>query len=298
MTTTTDDREGAGAQLIELLDLERLEDNLFRGRPGPGAHVFGGQVLGQAIIAAARTVDHHRLHSLHAYFLRPGDSARPILFEVDRIRDGGSFASRRVVGIQHGRGIFSMSSSHQRPEEGVSHQSSMPAVAPPDGLATDRDFYDRLAQADPSIHRFAFRFAAVDSRQVEGIRNLPRNDRSAHPPRKHTWVRVQGTLPDRPELHDALLGYLSDLDFMSVALLPHGPRFGELMLQGASLDHSLWLHRPFRADEWLLFEKHSSSAAGGRGFVRGSFFDSAGALVASAAQECLMRVRPRGRGPG
>lgn len=290
--------------LIELLILEPVERDLFRAQHGPGTHVFGGQVMAQAMIAAAQTVDTLRLHSIHAYFLRAGDSTRPILFEVDRIRDGRSFCTRRVVGIQSGRAIFSLSASFQSPEDGFSHQFEMPDVAAPEQLSQDLDHYRRLARTDPRFQRFLFRFGVIDSRQVEGIQMFPRDGRDPLPPRKNTWMRLKGRPEESPveiggrtlateHVHAALLAYLSDMDFLAVALLPHGPALERDDVQVASLDHTMWFHRPFRVDEWLLFAKESISASGSRGTVRGQFFDQEGNLVASTMQECLMRLRPK-----
>ncbi|MEE4360495.1 MAG: acyl-CoA thioesterase II [Pseudomonadales bacterium] len=280
------------ADIIDLLTVERIETNLYRGRNDARVpHVFGGQVLAQAIAAANATVDGGRdLHSMHAYFLRAGDWNRPVLYEVDRIRDGRSFTTRRVKAIQHGRAILSLSGSWQAPETGLSHAARMPDVPGPDGLALDRDRYARLAKRHPRVRGFAFRYDAIDSRQVEGFLMT---DPTPRAPLKHTWMRTVDRLPDDPRLHQALLAYLSDMDFMSTSLLPHGatPAAGAA-IQGASLDHSLWFHRPLRVDEWLLFAKESPTAGGARGFVRGSFFTEAGELVASAMQECLIRPRP------
>jgi acyl-CoA thioesterase-2 len=275
------------SKIVDLLDVERIEENLYRGENHPTEHVFGGQVLAQAIASAYRTVDEvHQLHSLHAYFLRAGDWQKPILYDVDRIRDGRSFTTRRVVAIQHGRAIFNMASSWQKREEGLSHASPMPDVPPPEALRSDREIYSEWAKKYPEFGRFSFRFEAIDSHQVERI---SLNDASTHPPFRHTWLKTADTLPDDPEVHLAMLGYMSDLDFMSTSMLPHGRHKMRESVRGASLDHSLWFHRPFRADEWLLFAKESPNASGARGFVRGQFFNRAGDLVATAAQECLIR---------
>ena len=290
--------------LIQLLSMERVERNIFRAQHGPGSHVFGGQVMAQAMIAAAHTTEDRCLHSIHAYFLRAGDSTRPILFEVDRIRDGRSFCTRRVVGIQSGRAIFSLSASFQSREDGFSHQQPMPEVTAPDELPEDLDHYRLLAKADPRFERFLFRFDIIDSRQVEGIQMFPRDGREPLPPHKNTWMRLKATVADSPvaiggrsladeHVHSALLAYLSDMDFLAVALLPHGPALGEHAVQVASLDHTMWFHRPVRVDEWLLFSKESVAASGSRGMVRGQFFDQQGRLVASTIQECLMRLRPK-----
>ncbi len=279
------------AEILRLLDVEKIEENLYRGHNDPNSHhVFGGQVLAQAIASAYRTIEPERmLHSLHAYFLRPGDWNLPVLYDVDRIRDGRSFTTRRVVAIQHGRAIFNLSSSWQVAEEGLEHAVSMPEVPGPEDLVSDRDRYAEIAKKHPEVKRFAFRFDAIDSRQVEG---LLMTEGGRHAPFKHTWIRAAEPLPDNPEVHLCLLAYMSDMDFMSTALLPHDRRPGpDSGIQGASLDHALWFHRPFRADEWLLFAKESPSSSGARGFVRGSFFDRAGNLVASTMQECLIRVR-------
>lgn len=278
------------AEILRLLDVEKIEENLYRGRNDPNTpHVFGGQVLAQGIASAFRTIEAGRsLHSIHAYFLRPGDWNQPVLYDVDRIRDGRSFTTRRVVAIQHGRPILNMSSSWQKAEDGLEHASTMPDVADPDTLVPDRELYAKIAKRHPEVKRFAFRFDAIDSRQVEGILMF---DPKPRPPVKHTWVRTVDPLPDEPEVHLCMLAYISDMDFMSTSLLPHGRGPGGGRIQGASLDHALWFHRPFRADEWLLFAKESPSASGARGFVRGSFFDRQGRLVASAMQECLIRPR-------
>ena len=274
-------------EILQLLDVERIERNLYRGRNHRTEHVFGGQVLAQAIAAGFRTVeaDHH-LHSIHAYFLRAGDCRVPILYQVDRIRDGRSFSTRRVVAIQHGRAIFNMSSSWQKREEGLVHALPMPDVPPPEMLRGDREVFRELSASDPDVGRFAFRFEAIDSRQVEGLSFL---EEDPQPPYRHTWLRTRDRLPDDPEVHLAVLAYMSDLDFMSTAMLPHGRRRMRESVQGASLDHSLWFHQPFRADDWLLFAKESPHAGGARGFVRGRFFTRDGELVATAAQECLIR---------
>ncbi|MCX7063729.1 MAG: acyl-CoA thioesterase II [Proteobacteria bacterium] len=279
--------------ILDLLDVERIEENLYRGRNAADSeHVFGGQVLAQAIAAANRTIDAGRqLHSIHAYFLRPGDWNVPILYQVDRIRDGRSFTTRRIAAIQHGRAIFSMSSSWQKDEAGLEHSVPMPDVPSPESLRSDRDAYAEIAKSRPEVKRFAYRFDAIDSRQVE---HILMGNTDAHPPYKHTWLKTRDPLPDNPEVHLCMLAYMSDLDFMSTSMLPHGrsPSGGaDRSFQGASLDHALWFHRPFRADEWLLFAKSSPSASGARGFVRGQFFNARGELVATAAQECLIRIR-------
>ena len=278
-------------EILDILDIETIERNLYRGRNHNTEHVFGGQVLAQALAAAYRTVDvPHALHSLHAYFLRAGDWKVPILYEVDRIRDGRSFTTRRVAAIQHGRAIFTLSCSWQKFEEGLEHAQPMPDVPPPESLRGDLEAYEALAEQYPEMSRFSFRFKAIESRQVERILMT---DSHAHPPFKHTWLRARDPLPDDPEVHLALLAYMSDLDFMSTSMQPHRDKMDRASMRGASLDHSIWLHRPFRADEWLLFAKESPSASGARGFVRGHFFSRSGQLVATAAQEAL--IRPIGK---
>ncbi|MEM7000640.1 MAG: acyl-CoA thioesterase II [Pseudomonadota bacterium] len=277
-------------EIIDILNVERIEQNLYRGQNHNTEHVFGGQVLAQALAAAYRTVEApHHLHSLHAFFLRAGDWQTPILYEVDRIRDGRSFTTRRVAAIQHGRAIFTLACSWHKteaPEAGFDHAQPMPNVPPPDALRGDREAYAALSKKFPEMARFSFRFEAIDSRQVQRILMT---DRSDHPPFKHTWLKTRDPLPDDPEVHLAVLAYMSDLDFMSTSTLPHRQVLPREHMRGASLDHSMWFHRPFRADEWLLFAKESPNAGGARGFVRGHFFNQAGELVATAAQECLIR---------
>ncbi len=277
--------------IIELLDVEKIEENLFRGQNLPDIpHVFGGQVLAQAIAAADRTLEEsRRLHSLHAYFLRPGDWKAKTLYQVDRIRDGKSFTTRRVAAIQHGRAIFSMSASWHTEEAGLEHTTPMPDVPSPLSLRSQQEALAEIVKANPEMAKQSERFSAIDIRQVESYQ-LASNER--HPPYRHTWVKAADRLPDDPELHVCLLAYISDMDFMGTSMLPHGRGFGpDRRIQGASLDHAMWLHRDFRADEWLLFAKSSPSAYGARGFVRGQFFNEKGELVATAAQECLIRQR-------
>ncbi len=278
-------------EILNILNVEPIEKNLYRGQNHNTEHVFGGQVLAQALASAYRTIEaDHQLHSLHAYFLRAGDWKIPILYEVDRIRDGRSFSTRRVAAIQHGRAIFSLSCSWQKAETGLTHSQPMPDVPPPESLRGDLEAYREFAEVRPETARFSFRFEAIDSRQVERILMT---DSSEHPPFKHTWLKARDPLPDNPEVHLALLAYMSDLDFMSTSMLPHGRNAIRESVRGASLDHSLWFHRPFRADDWLLFAKESPNANGARGFVRGHFFNRGGELVATAAQECL--IRPLGK---
>lgn len=287
--TTAAEMHPVLAEIVELLDVECIEENLYRGQNHQTEHVFGGQVLAQAMTAAYRTVDSRlSVHSLHSYFLRAGDWKTPILFEVDRVRDGRSFATRRVVAIQHGRAIFNLSCSWHVVEDGLEHDPPMPDVPPPEALRSDKEVFEELARTQPEVNRYRFRFNAIDSRHAENIRFT---DSESHPPTKHSWMRTAAKLPDNDELHLGLLCYMSDMDFMSTSRQPHDTT--DIELQGASLDHAMWFHRPFRADEWMLFAKESPSAAGARGFVRGHFFSEAGELLATAAQECLIRPRPK-----
>jgi len=280
------------AELVELLALERLEANLFRGQSqdlGWG-QVFGGQVLGQALSAAVQTVDETRaVHSLHGYFMRPGDASKPIVYDVDRIRDGKSFTTRRVVAIQNGRAIFNLSASLQRTESGYEHQSELPEVPGPDGLLTDRERWRRTLDRIPE----AFHARALAERPIEIVHVDPVDPLTpeAKPPRSDIWVRAAGELPDDSALHAYLLAYCSDFSFVGTAMRPHALSWLDPRMQVASLDHAMWFHRPFRVDDWLLHSMESPSASGGRGLVRGQFFTRAGELVASTAQEGLIRHR-------
>ena len=272
--------------LITLLKLERIERNIFRGesRDIGSAQVFGGQVLGQALSAAQHTVDDRVVHSLHAYFLRRGDMQAPIVYEVDRARDGGSFSSRRVVAIQHGRPILNLAASFQDPEPGVEHQSTMPDVPGPADCEDILQAESILIQKMPEkmrrhmADRRAFEMRPVAQPQAAGgaIKNV--------------WIRSVDTLPNDPTLHQNLLAYASDYELLGAATIPHDMPFGEGRVIMASLDHALWFHREFRIDEWLLYAIDSPNASGARGLSRGQFFDQAGKLVASAAQEGLIRV--------
>ena len=282
---------GAIDALLSILDLEPLEHNLFRGRsPQVGwQRVFGGQVVGQALVAAARTVEGRIAHSLHGYFLRPGDPAVPILYEVDRIRDGRSFTTRRVVAIQHGKAIFSMAVSFQAEESGLDHQIAMPAVPQPEDLPSESDISRLYLEGAPEpVRRYWERERPIELRPVDLRHYL---GREALEPSQNVWVRATGKLPDDPEIHRCVLAYASDMTLLDTALFAHGRMVFDPDLQAASLDHALWFHRPFRADEWLLYAEDSPSASGGRGFNRGNLFSRDGRLVASVAQEGLIRVR-------
>ncbi|OYX06244.1 MAG: acyl-CoA thioesterase II [Rhizobiales bacterium 32-66-8] len=282
--------------LLDILDLEPLEINLFRGRSGSpgGGRVFGGQVIGQALVAAQRTVEPERIaHSLHGYFLLGGDPRVPIIYEVDRIRDGKSFTTRRVKAIQHGQAIFSMSVSFQVQEEGLFHQIPMPDVPMPEDLPSDEVWREKLLARFPGASKrdwMALRPLEVKPTSFEApyIADL------TNPARPAIWVRARSALPDSLPIQQAVLAYASDLSLLQAALVPHGRSVFDPDLQVASLDHALWFHRAFRADEWLLYIQESPAAGGARGFCRGELFTRDGVLVASAAQEGLMRrVTPR-----
>ena len=283
------------ADLLSLLELERLEDNFFRGesRDIGSKRVFGGQVLGQALSAASYTVDNREVHSLHAYFLRAGDVGAPILYEVDRARDGRSFSNRRVVAVQHGRPIFNMTASFQIPEAGIDHQARRPDVPPPDQLAELRDVPAASMQNVPQkMRRYVKRERPIEMRPVEPVDLLSRAPRE---PVRHVWVRTVDTLPDDPNLHRNLLAYVSDYQLVGTTMLPHGIGWEQDNVQMASLDHAMWFHRPFRADRWLLYSMESPNASGARGLATGRFFDEDGTLVASTAQEGLIRIWPQRR---
>ena len=276
---------------MSILDLEQLEHNLFRGlSPQVGwQRVFGGQVIGQALVAAARTVGGRTVHSLHAYFMRPGDPAVPIIYEVDRIRDGHSFTTRRVVAIQHGAAIFTMSASFQVEETGLDHQAKMPDVPPPEDLPSETELQEAyLHHAPEGVRRYWQRPRPLELRPVD-LRHFLSRD--ALDPVQNVWVRTTGPLPDDPDIHRCVLAYASDMTLLDTALFAHGRMIFDPDLQAASLDHALWFHRPFRADQWLLYAEDSPSASGSRGLTRGSLFTREGVLVASVAQEGLIRVR-------
>jgi acyl-CoA thioesterase-2 len=276
--------------LIALLKLERIEDNIFRGdsRDIGSAQVFGGQVLGQALSAAQHTVEGRVAHSLHAYFLRRGDMNAPIIYEVDRARDGGSFSMRRVVAIQHGRPIFNLAASFQEPEPGLTHQSDKPDVPGPEGLRDLADIAgERIDRLPEKLRRFMTDKRPFEFRPVE----LPSLDATAPAaPAKHVWIRAVDKLADDHALHQNLLAYVSDFELLGTATLPHGLPFGQGKVIMASLDHALWFHREFRMDEWLLYAMDSPNAAGARGFARGQLYTEDGTLIASTTQEGLMRV--------
>jgi acyl-CoA thioesterase-2 len=279
------------ADLLRLLELEQLEVNLFRGesRDVGAPHVFGGQVLGQALSAAAATVEGRVVHSLHAYFLRRGDCNAPIVYQVDRSLDGHSFANRRVVAIQHGEQIFNMTASFQVSEGGFDHQIPMPEVPPPEQLAPSTvPAAAVLARLPERVRRFfeqprPFEFRGVQ--KIDFLNPLP------GPPERQVWLRSVGPLPADEMLHRRLLAYVSDFFLLDTATLPHGTSFLQPSVLLATIDHALWFHRPLRVDDWLLYVMESPSASGARGFVRASVFARDGRLVASAAQEGLVRPR-------
>ena len=278
-------------ELLTLMQLERLEDNLFRGasRDIGTKRVFGGQVLAQALLAASYTVENRLAHSLHAYFLRAGDHDAPIVYDVDRSRDGRSFTSRRVVAIQHGRPIFTLAASFQVAEEGLDHQFEMPEAPSPDelepiGILPPEEF-DHMPK---NMQRWLDRFGPFEFRAVRGV---DPDDQAPRPPFKELWFRLHGELEDDPRLHRALLAYVSDFHLVGTATLPHGISWVDGKLMMASLDHAMWFHRDFRVDDWMLYTCDSPSTSGGRGLARGMIYDREGNLVASTAQEGVIRLR-------
>jgi acyl-CoA thioesterase II len=276
--------------LVKVMTLERLELDLFRGesRDIGSPQVFGGQVLGQALMAATATVEQRVVHSLHAYFLRRGDFNAPIVYEVDRARDGNHFSTRRIVAIQHGAQIFNMSASFQAAENGLDHQLPMPQVPPPETLA-DMPSYarDYALCLPPSVRQLLERTRPFEFRPVEPP-SFSRRQKSD--PVKHIWFRAVDRLPDDEALHHCLLAYVSDFYLLDTAMMPHGLSFTAPQLMVASIDHAMWFHRNVRVDDWLLYATDSPSASGARGFTRGSLFARDGRLVASTAQEGLLRV--------
>ena len=282
------------SELIDLLSLERLEDNLFRGqsRDIGTKYVFGGQVLGQALSAAQATMDSagepRAAHSLHAYFLRAGDIEHPIVYNVDRTRDGGSFSVRRVTAIQHGQVIFFCAASFQQEEPGVEHQMSMPEVPKPEDLAPAPAIPQEVLEKLPTkVQRWLSRMGPFEFRHI-----YPRDELnpSKRPPYQQVWFRLSEKVGDAPELHRALLAYASDFHLLGTATFPHGISYYQPNVQMASLDHALWFHRPFRADDWLLYAIDSPTAQNARGLARGLIYDRAGRLVASTVQEGMIRV--------
>ncbi len=273
--------------LVEVLDLEPIEVNIFRGvsPEEDRQRIFGGQVAGQALVAAARTVaPDRRVHSLHAYFLRAGDPKVPVLYEVERLRDGGSFTTRRVAAIQHGKVIFNLSASFQVAEEGFDHAFAMPEVPPPDDLPTMRE---RLTMAGIEMAPWIDRPRPIDIRHVDWPE--PGNARAGEPTQR-VWLRADGRLPDDPNIHACIVAWASDMTLLDTSVLPHGGLYNVDELLMASLDHAMWFHRSFRADDWLLYAQDSPNAGGGRGLSRGLVFTREGTLVATVMQEGLVRT--------
>jgi acyl-CoA thioesterase-2 len=278
--------------LVEILDLEQIEENLFRGAsPDVGwQRLFGGLVISQALAATQRTVPADRfVHSLHAYFLRPGDPAVPVVYEVDRIRDGGSFTTRRAVAIQHGKPIFALSASFQTDEPGLAHEMPMPDVTPPEDLPDSDTIYEKfLSRAPEHIRKFWLREKPVEIRPVSMTHYISA-DRLE--PRQHVWIRANGTVPDDRATAAAVLAYLSDMTLLDTSLFPHGHSVFDRSIQGASLDHAMWFHSDPDYSDWLLYTQDSPFSGGARGLSRGAIYTRSGRLVASVAQEGLIRKR-------
>jgi acyl-CoA thioesterase-2 len=277
--------------LLDLLDLEQIEVNIFRGRSPEERvqRVFGGQVAAQALVAAGRTVPPDRpVHSLHSYFIRPGDPSVPLVYEVDQVRDGRSFTTRRVTAVQHGRPIFTLSASFHHAEPGPVHQDTMPEVPPPDEVTRDVDRLLGIFGDLPAL----VKESPVDLRTVGPLSVQALRDPSLRTTRNLVWLRLDGELPDDPLLHVCLMTYVSDMTLLDTVLLGHGLSFWDGTTSGASLDHAMWFHRPFRADEWLLYAQDSPVAYGARGLARGEVFTQNGDLVVSVVQEGLIRTGP------
>ncbi|MBP0952156.1 acyl-CoA thioesterase II [Pseudomonas alliivorans] len=278
--------------LVELLTLEPIEENLFRGRSQDLGfrQLFGGQVLGQSLSAASQTVEEDRhVHSLHGYFLRPGDAGLPVVYQVDRVRDGGSFSTRRVTAIQKGKPIFTCSASFQYDEEGFEHQAAMPQIVGPENLPSELELMQQRAHLIPeAVHDKFLRPKPIEFRPVTA--EDPYNPQPGEPV-KYVWFRADGTLNDAPALHKYMLAYASDFNLLTTSLKPHAKTVWQRDMQVASLDHSLWFHNDLRADDWLLYAMDSPWAGNSRGFSRGSIFNRAGQLVASVSQEGLIRQR-------
>jgi acyl-CoA thioesterase-2 len=278
-------------QLLAILNLETLEQNLFRGlSPQVGwQRVFGGQVIGQALVAAYRTIEDRAAHSLHAYFLRAGDPKVPIIYEVDRIRDGGSFSTRRVVAIQHGQAIFSMAASFHKHEEGLTHQAKMPDVPQPEALPSEAELKEHLVGRLPEpLKAYWQHERPIEIRPVDLSRYTSPGKRTAS---QQVWIKATGELGDNLACNQCVLAYASDFTLLDTALIAHGRFVFDPTLMLASLDHAIWFHRPFRIDDWLLYSQDSPSSAGARAFCRGTLFTRSGELVASTAQEGLVRER-------
>lgn len=278
--------------LLDLLDLEKIEEGIYRGQSEDLGlrQVFGGQVVGQALYAAKQTVPLERnIHSFHSYFLRPGDSSQPIIYDVENLRDGNSFSARRVKAVQHGKPIFYMTASFQTAEEGFEHQNVMPEVPAPESLKSESEIANSMAHLIPESVREKFTCEKpLEMRPVTFHNPLMG---TVEEPIRNVWFKANGEMPDDPRIHQYLLGYASDFNFLPTALQPHGKGFLEPGMQVATIDHSMWFHRPFRLDDWLLYAVESTSASGARGFVRGQFYNRAGELIASTEQEGVIRQR-------
>lgn len=280
--------------LLDLLDLEKIEEDIFRGRSARTSwqRVFGGQTIAQALVAAQRTVEPTRLaHSLHGYFMLGGDPNAPIVYLVDRIRDGGSFTTRRVVATQHGQAIFSLEASFQKPETGLDHQVGMPEVPQPEELASQREITAMLGRSVPEpIRRFWERERPVEIKPVI-VEHYTSREKLA--PVQHVWVRFAATPPDDPPLHRALLSYMSDMTLLDTSTFAHGRVIFDQDIQAASLDHAMWFHRDHPLDDWILYTQDSPSTSSSRGFTRGALYARDGTLIASVAQEGLIRLRQK-----
>jgi acyl-CoA thioesterase-2 len=284
-------------KILSILDLEKIEENLYRGTSPDVTwqRVFGGQVIGQALVAATRTVMDFQSHSLHAYFLRPGDPKVPIIYNVDRQRDGKSFATRLVVAIQHGRPIFNMSVSFHKEEGGLTHQFDMPDVPPPEDLPTERETRAKVAPLLPEKFRKYFtRDRGIEIRAVEQVDWANPKKRQ---PIQHFWIKANGPMPEDADINKCVLAYASDMTLLDTCIAPHGVTFIDPRLQAASLDHAMWFHRPFMADQWMLYTQDTPSAGGARGLNRGSIFTRDGTLIASVAQEGLIRMHEEAAEP-
>lgn len=281
-------------ELMAILDLERIEKNIFRGvSPQVGwQRVFGGLVISQALVAACRTVDGRFPHSLHCYFILPGDPSAPIVYQVERVRDGASFSTRRCAAVQHGKTIFVLSASFQVEEPGLDHSRPMPDVPAPESLPGLEALLGTFGRKIPEgVRKYFERERPIELRPVDMGRFAPENYGKPRPAVQRIWMRAAGPLPDDPLIHQAVLAYLSDMTLLDTALITHGRTVFDGSLQVASLDHALWFHRPFRADEWMLYDQESPNASGARGLCRGSLYTRDGALVATVMQEGLIRQR-------
>ncbi len=278
-------------KLLDLLSLEKIEEGIFRGQSEDLGlrQVFGGQVVGQAICAAKQTVPDERIaHSFHSYFLRPGNSSKPIIYDVETLRDGTSFSARRVSAIQNGKPIFYMTASFQRQETGFEHQNTMPDVPPPENLMSETYLARQFAHLIPEKVREKFiGHQPIEMRPIKFHNPL---QGAVEEPNRYVWFRANGEIPDDLSVHQYLLGYASDFNFLPTALQPHGIGFLEPGVQIATIDHSMWFHRPFRLDDWLLYAVESTSASSARGFVRGQIYSRQGVLVASTVQEGVIRL--------